>query len=199
MGARLEHDSAVDIDEPPIRDTDTDTDTDSVIVDDYQMIGPARFRNILGHFPTGVVAVTALDTDGNPVGMAVGSFTSVSLDPPLVAFLPDKSSSTFPKILASGRFCANVLGAEQQPVCRSLSRQGIDKFADIDWTPTPSGMPRITGSLAWIDCEIDAVHDAGDHHIVVGRVRHLELDTPESPLIFFQGGYGGFDASRSPA
>lgn len=166
----------------------------SVVVDDDRVIDPRLFRDVLGHFPTGVVAVTALDGDGAPVGMAVGSFTSVSLDPPLVAFLPDKSSSTFPKILAAKRFCANVLGSDQQNVCRSLARKGDEKFTDVAWDPTPSGMPRILGSLAWIDCEIDAVHDAGDHHIVVGRVHHLELDTPESPLIFFQGGYGGFAA-----
>ncbi|MFC0450908.1 flavin reductase family protein [Rhodococcus jostii] len=169
---------------------------DGVIVDKFHAIDPLRFRNVLGHFPTGVVAVTTMDAENNPTGMAVGSFTSVSLDPPLVAFLPDKSSSTFPKIRTAGRFCANVLGSEQQQICRSLARKGTDKFADVEWAPTPSGMPRIEGALAWIDCEIDAVHDAGDHHIVVGRVRHLELDTPESPLIFFQGGYGGFASDR---
>ncbi|PBC47901.1 monooxygenase [Rhodococcus sp. ACS1] len=171
----------------------------SVVVDDDRVIDPQLFRNILGHFPTGVVAVTAIGADGRPVGMAVGSFTSVSLEPPLVAFLPDKSSTTFPKILAAQRFCANVLGDDQQHVCRSLSRKGDDKFADVDWTPTPSGTPRILGSLAWIDCEVDAVHHAGDHYIVVGRVHHLELDTPESPLIFFQGGYGGFAATDTSA
>jgi 3-hydroxy-9,10-secoandrosta-1,3,5(10)-triene-9,17-dione monooxygenase reductase component len=169
----------------------------SLVVDDDRVIDPRLFRDILGHFPTGVVAVTATDGDGSPVGMAVGSFTSVSLDPPLVAFLPDRSSSTFPKILATGRFCANVLGSDQQHVCRSLARKADEKFTDVEWVPTPSGLPRIVGSLAWIDCEIDAVHDAGDHHIVVGRVHHLELDTPESPLIFFRGGYGGFAADET--
>ncbi|QSE89348.1 flavin reductase family protein [Rhodococcus pseudokoreensis] len=164
----------------------------SSVLDDDRVIDPRQFRDILGHFPTGVVAVTAADIEGRPVGMAVGSFTSVSLDPPLVGFLPGKSSSTFPKIRAAKRFCANVLRADQQHVCRNLSRKSDDKFTDVDWTPTPSGMPRILGSLAWIDCEITDVHDAGDHHIVVGRVHHLELDTPESPLIFFQGRYGGF-------
>ncbi|MFE5700010.1 flavin reductase family protein [Rhodococcus koreensis] len=171
----------------------------SVVVDEERMIDPGLFRTILGHFPTGVVAVTAIGDNGAPVGMAVGSFTSVSLDPPLVAFLPDRSSSTFPKIRAAQRFCANVLASGQQNICRSMSRKGTDKFADVDWTATPSGMPRILGSLAWIDCEIDAVHDAGDHYIVVGRVEHLELDTPESPLIFFQGGYGGFSADEAKA
>ncbi|GAA5063755.1 flavin reductase family protein [Nocardia callitridis] len=171
----------------------------ALVVDGDRVIDPRLFRDILGHFPTGVVAVTALDTGARPVGMAVGSFTSVSLDPPLVAFLPDKSSTTFPKILAAQRFCANVLGSGQRAVCRSLARKGADKFADVDWTPTPSGMPRIKGSLAWIDCAIDAVHDAGDHHIVIGRVHHLELDTPKSPLIFFQGGYGGFSADDAGA
>ncbi|MGW5514431.1 flavin reductase family protein [Nocardia africana] len=169
----------------------------TVVVDDERAIDPRLFRDILGHFPTGVVAVTALDDCGEPVGMAVGSFTSVSLDPPLVAFLPDRSSTTFPKIRSANRFCANVLGAGQQHVCRSMSRKGTNKFADVTWETTPSGLPRIVGSLAWIDCEIEAIHEAGDHFIVVGRVEHLELDTPESPLIFFQGGYGGFAAAET--
>lgn len=151
---------------------------------------PARFRSVLGHFPTGVVAITACDSAGKPVGMAVSSFTSVSLDPPLVAFLPGKSSSTFPAIAAHGTFCVNVLSAGQEPVCRALSASGGDKFADLSWRPGPHGDPVLDGVTAWIGCTIEKIHDAGDHHLVLGRVDELAADTTASPLLFFRSHYG---------
>jgi flavin reductase (DIM6/NTAB) family NADH-FMN oxidoreductase RutF len=156
-----------------------------------------RFRHVLGHFPTGVAAVTAIGTTGAPTGMAVGSFTSVSLTPPLVAFLPDKASTTFPHIRSAGRFCINVLSAGQEDVCRSFATKGGDKFGSIGWTPAASGAPILDGALAWIDCEIDVVHEAGDHYIVVGRVLGLDVGdvATHSPLLFFRGGYVRVGAS----
>jgi flavin reductase (DIM6/NTAB) family NADH-FMN oxidoreductase RutF/DNA-binding IclR family transcriptional regulator len=151
-----------------------------------------RFRRVLGHFPTGVVAITATEPDGNPVGMAVGSFTSVSINPPLVAFLPDKSSSSFPRIRKTGAFCVNVLGADQEGVCRSFAARGTEKFNGVSWRRGPTGSPVIDGVVAWIDCVIEAIHDAGDHYIVVGRVQDLDTAGKDLPLLFFQGGYGGF-------
>ena len=153
-----------------------------------------KFRQVLGHFPTGVAVVTGLDADGKPAGMAVGSFTSVSLDPPLVAFMPDKSSSSWPKFRDSGSFCVNILGAEQESVCRAFAMKGGDKFAELAWHPGSSGSPILDGVLAWIDCDIDVVHEAGDHFIVIGRVRELDIGTPALPLVFFQGGYGRFSS-----
>lgn len=156
------------------------------------------FRSVLGHFPTGVAAITAVGADGAPVGMAVGSFTSVSLDPPLVAFLPDRGSTTFPRIRQAGSFCVNVLAGDQESVCRSFAAKGSDKYAGISWRPAGSGAPMIDGAVAWIDCDIDTIHDAGDHFIVVGRVRELKAETDRRPLLFFQGGYGRFSSpSRS--
>jgi len=154
-----------------------------------------RFRTVLGHFPTGVAAITATSPDGSPVGLAVGSFTSVSLDPPLVAFLPDKGSSSFPKIRDAGAFCVNVLASDQEVVCRQFAASGTDKFAGLSWTPTPTNSPRLEGVVAWIDCEIADVIDAGDHYIVLGRVRDLDVTNAELPLLFFQGGYGSFRPS----
>ncbi|MBB5159848.1 flavin reductase family protein [Saccharopolyspora phatthalungensis] len=150
----------------------------------------ARFRSVLGHFPSGVTAITSLDGERRPVGMAVSSFTSVSLDPPLVAFLPGKTSSTFPVIAERGSFCVNVLAAGQERICRALSVSGGDKFAEVAWRPGPLGDPVIDGVVAWVGCTIDAVHDAGDHHIVVGRVNDLGADTEASPLLFFRSHYG---------
>jgi flavin reductase (DIM6/NTAB) family NADH-FMN oxidoreductase RutF/DNA-binding IclR family transcriptional regulator len=153
-----------------------------------------KFRQVLGHFPTGVAVVTGIDGDGKPAGMAVGSFTSVSLDPPLVAFMPDKSSSSWPKLRESGAFCVNILGAEQESVCRAFAMKGGDKFAELAWRPASSGSPILDGALAWIDCDIDVVHEAGDHYIVIGLVRELDIGTPALPLVFFQGGYGRFSS-----
>jgi flavin reductase (DIM6/NTAB) family NADH-FMN oxidoreductase RutF len=155
----------------------------------------ARFRSVLGHFPSGVTAITSLDPSGDPVGMTVSSFTAVSLEPPLVAFLPGKTSSTFPVIRRRGRFCVNVLAADQERICRSLSASGGDKFAEVPWRPGPHGDPVIDDVVAWIACTIEAVHDAGDHCIVVGRVDELEADAAASPLVFFQSHYGQLTAA----
>jgi flavin reductase (DIM6/NTAB) family NADH-FMN oxidoreductase RutF/DNA-binding IclR family transcriptional regulator len=157
------------------------------------VLDAAHFRRVLGHFPTGVAVITAVGDDGRPVGMAVGSFTSVSLDPPLVAFLPDRSSTTFPAIRAAGRFAVNFLTAEQEWICRAFASRGGDKFAGVDWAPAPvTGSPVVSGGLAWIDCTLETLHEAGDHFIVVGRVEALDAATDSLPLLFFQGGYGRF-------
>ncbi len=157
-------------------------------------IDPKHFRRVLGHFPTGVAVISGLDPEGKPAGMAIGSFSSVSLDPPLVAFLPDKSSTSWPKIAPSGKFCVNILGAEQEDVCRTFAVKGGDKFAELKWSPAGTGSPRLDGVLAWIDCDVEVIHDAGDHLIVIGRVRELDVANPSLPLVFFQGGYGRFTA-----
>jgi flavin reductase (DIM6/NTAB) family NADH-FMN oxidoreductase RutF len=160
-------------------------------------ITPRHFRDVLGHFPTGVAVVTAMGGDGEPIGMAVGSFTSVSLDPPLVAFLPDRGSSTFPAIRAVGSFCVNVLAGGQEELCRRFAMKGADRFSQASWHPaTRTGSPVLEDAVAWIDCEMGDVHEAGDHLIVIGRVVDLDVQTPTLPLLFFQGGYGTF-APRS--
>ena len=147
------------------------------------------FRNVLGHFPTGVTAVTAVN-NGKPVGMAIGSFTSVSLEPPLVAFLPGKESGSWQEIREAGSFCVNVMGQDQMEVCGVMASRSEDKFADVEWSPARSGSPIISGSIAYIDCDIEMVHDGGDHDIVIGRVLDLEVMDSKSPLVFFQGNYG---------
>ena len=128
-----------------------------------------EFRRILGHYPTGVCAVTARGEDA-PVGMIVGSFTSVSLDPPLVGFLPNRASRTWSRIEAAGRFCVNVLAERQQDVCRALSSKTPDKFAGLSYRLSDAGLPILDGVVAWIDCELHAVHEAGDHYIALGYV-----------------------------
>jgi flavin reductase (DIM6/NTAB) family NADH-FMN oxidoreductase RutF len=151
----------------------------------------AKFRQVLGHFPTGVTVVTAAPSSG-PVGLAVGSFASVSLDPPLVAFFPDRGSSSWPQIEASGSFCVNILAEDQELVCRRFATKGDDKFAGLGWKPARSGSPLLDGVLAWIDCTIESVAEAGDHFCVLGRVLDLEVGHDGGPLLFFRGGYGRF-------
>jgi flavin reductase (DIM6/NTAB) family NADH-FMN oxidoreductase RutF/DNA-binding IclR family transcriptional regulator len=150
------------------------------------------YRQILGQYPTGVCVVTADSPESGPSGMVVGSFTSVSLDPPLIAFLPDKKSSSWPKIERAGSFCVNILGADQETVCRQFASKAADKFEGQAHRPAGSGAPILEDAVAWIDCKIDSVVEAGDHYIVLGRVRELQLGRPSLPLVFFQGGYGRF-------
>ena len=157
----------------------------------------SRFRHVLGHFATGVAVITAIGPSG-PVGMVVSSFTSVSLEPPLVAFLPDRSSTSWPKIRAAGAFCVNILSAGQEELCAKFARKGIDKFAGVAWRPASSGAPILDGGMAWIDCELTQTFESGDHYIAIGRVLQLEAAEYGVPLVFFQGGYGHFEVPRSP-
>lgn len=153
---------------------------------------PMAFRNVLGHFPTGIVLITSIAEDGEPVGMIVGSFTSVSLDPPLVGFLPTVSSQTFKRLRTAKSFCVNVLAGDQEDLCRHFAGRTENKFDSVEWTPAPSGAPVLGDVVAFIDCTFESIADAGDHHIVVGAVQELQVCRPVAPLLFFQGGYGQF-------
>lgn len=156
-------------------------------------IDSARFRTVLGRFATGVVAITAVDEDGErPTGLAANSFTSVSLDPPLVAFCVAHTSTTWPRLRGAERLCVNILSEPQLDVCKQLARKGGDKFADLEWTESPGGGPVLKGALAWIECSVENEHVAGDHVIVVARVHHLDQHHDGEPLLFYQGGYGRF-------
>lgn len=153
---------------------------------------PAWFRRVLGQFPTGVCAVTAAGQDEAPIAMVVGSFTSVSLNPPLVAFLPAKSSSTWEKLRGCRRYCVNVLSSDQEALCRKIATKAPDPFAGIGISTGKNGAPRLPGTLAAIECDLESIVDAGDHDIVICRVSSLELGPGGAPLIFFRGGYGRF-------
>ena len=155
-------------------------------------VHPLNFRRVLGHLATGVSVITGEGLDG-PVGVSCNSLTSVSLEPALVAFCAAHESTTWPRIRAAGRFCVNVLAEDQEDVCRLFAAKGVDRFGQIGWRPAPSGAPVLADALAWIDCAIDAEHDAGDHTIVVGRVIELRVgEESEGPLLFYRGGYGRF-------
>lgn len=161
---------------------------------DVDAVDGARFRTILGYFPTGVTIVAG-NTDDGPEGLTIGSFTSVSLDPPLVGFLPTASSTSWRAIAASGKFCVNVLGTNHGELCwRFARRSERDRFTGVDWKPSPLGSPIIDGAVAWIDCTIEETCLMGDHEFILGRVRHLDHGNHLAldPLVFLRGRLGGF-------
>jgi 3-hydroxy-9,10-secoandrosta-1,3,5(10)-triene-9,17-dione monooxygenase reductase component len=155
-------------------------------------VDSSTFRTVLGHFASGVVIVTGATAEG-PVGFTCQSFFSVSLDPPLVAVAPGRTSTSWPRIHETGRFCANVLTEDQEALGRSFAVSGGQKFTGVGWAPAPSGCPVLTGCLAWIDCTVAAVHDAGDHLLVLGRVEEMGYSNGR-PLLFYRGGFGSFQA-----
>jgi flavin reductase (DIM6/NTAB) family NADH-FMN oxidoreductase RutF len=144
----------------------------------------AELRRVFGCFPSGVAAVCALDSDGTPTGMAVSSFTSVSLDPPLVSVCVQNTSTTWPLLQRATRLGVSVLASGQDSVARALAAKGVDRFADVSWAATPEGAVLVHGAAAWLDCQIEAEHPAGDHALVVLRVRGLVGDPAHPPLVF---------------
>lgn len=159
------------------------------------------YRRVLGHYPTGVCAITACADDGTLSAMIAGTFMAVSLDPPLVGFLPARTSASWALIRAAGRFCANVLGADQHVERHQLSQSRADKCAGLRYRLSPNGSPILGDAIAWIDCVIEQVVDAGDHHLVLGRVLAMDVArTDGDPMIFLRGAFGAFaEAGVVPA
>ncbi len=147
------------------------------------------FRHVLGHYPTGVAVITAQTPDG-PVGLSMNSFTSLSLQPPLVLFCPAVSSSTWPTLRAVGRIAINVLSAGQESVSRAFAARSADRFAGLDWTFGENGAPLLTDALGWLECDVQAEYPAGDHTVVIARIERMGVhDAIAEPLVFFRGGY----------
>jgi 3-hydroxy-9,10-secoandrosta-1,3,5(10)-triene-9,17-dione monooxygenase reductase component len=146
---------------------------------------PERFRQVLGHFCTGVTVIAGIDA-GAPVGFACQAFAALSLEPPLVLFCPARSSTTWPRISATGEFCVNVLAEGQADLARAFGVSAADKFAGVVWTPAPNGTPVLSGVLTWAACTVDTVHPAGDHYVVIARITALGECTPGLPLLFYR-------------
>jgi len=166
------------------------------IPDDPESAARARrFRDVLGLFASGVTVVTSM-SDGAPVGMTCQSFSSVSLEPPLVMFCPAKTSRAWPLMQRAGFFCVNILAADQAAVSNAMATKGTDKFDGIAWRPATTGAPLLAGVVGHVDCTVHSVHEAGDHYVVLGRVRELGFGTAasdeagdRSPLLYFRGSY----------
>ncbi|MFD4343362.1 flavin reductase family protein [Streptomyces coelicoflavus] len=156
---------------------------------------PLRMRRVMGTFASGVTVVTGTGRDGAPVGFACQSFASVSLEPPLVLFCADHRGRAWPRIRESGRFSVNILGAEQTDLCGRFGSSRGRKYEGLDWELSRWGTPSLPGVLTRVHADVHAVHPAGDHDVVVGRVLALETVTEREPMLFFRGGFG----VRSPA
>jgi 3-hydroxy-9,10-secoandrosta-1,3,5(10)-triene-9,17-dione monooxygenase reductase component len=154
-----------------------------------RIVDPSLLRDVLGHFASGVTVVTAVTGEG-PIGFTGQAFSSLSLDPPLVAFAPARTSRTWPRLREIGRFCVNVLAEGQDAVSQNFARSAPDKFAGVPWTPSAHGSPVLTDIVAWIDGELWAEYDGGDHTIAVARVLDLGAHPERRPLLFHRGAYG---------
>lgn len=161
-------------------------------------IDPRTFRDVMGHYPTGVVLVTAM-LEGQPVGMVVGTFSSVSLEPPLVSFMPMTTSGTYAKLRQADSLCINVLAHDQSGACRTLASKDPEKFSKVDWELSEHGAPQLAGAVAYIHCRLEQEVEAGDHYISLCAVDDLQVARPVTPLLFFQGGYGGFSTTGMAA
>lgn len=153
-------------------------------------IEPARFREVIGSFATGVAIVTADSPDG-PAGLTTNAVTSVSLDPLLLLVCFDNASRTLPIVIDAGRFAVNVLRRGQEDLARVFAskRVGREKFEAVTHT-VAHGVPVLDDALAWLACDLEDLHRAGDHTIGIGRVTHVFADADGDPLLFFRGGYG---------
>lgn len=161
--------------------------------DDHKIGGGEQdFREVMGRYATGAAIVTAGWQD-KAHGLAVNSLTSVSLDPPLVLFCPDKRSDTWPIIRDARYFAVNILGGDQDQLCRQFARKGADRFADISYTRSFRGCPVLTETLAYLECEIEQIVDAGDHYVTIGRVLDMGMGRSRDPLVFYQGRFHRLD------
>lgn len=143
----------------------------------------------MAHVPTSVAVVAGM-VEGAPRGLSVGTFLPVSLEPPLVGFFVARSSRSWPPIGRSGSFSVSVLGDQQAALSSRFAVSDIDKFEGVEWRPGPSGNPHLAGSVVWVDCSVETVVPAGDHLLVLGRVRDMGVGTGGTPLLHHRSSYG---------
>jgi flavin reductase (DIM6/NTAB) family NADH-FMN oxidoreductase RutF len=150
---------------------------------------PRTLRDALGCFATGVTVVTCVDEHGKPTGLTVNSFTSVSLDPPLLLVCLHKMAAASTTLVEAEHFAINVLQNGQQPASITFSTRVEDRFGDTPWSCGEAGAPILADSLCVFECQRFAVYDGGDHHILVGEVEKASFDAALDPLLFFRGRY----------
>ena len=148
------------------------------------------FRQALGSFPTGVAVITALSASGTPMGITVNSFTSVSLEPPMVLWCLDKKSDRYAVFAKATGFTISVLGTAHEEVSARLAKPGSHSLDDIQLIATELGPPALSDALAFFECASEAVYEGGDHAIIVGRVVRFARRDAGAPLVFFRGRYG---------
>jgi flavin reductase (DIM6/NTAB) family NADH-FMN oxidoreductase RutF len=157
---------------------------------EYRAGSDARtLRDALGCFATGITVVTAVGGDGAPIGLTANSFTSVSLAPPLLLVCIANSAGSAQALRTTEHFAVNVLQIGQQPISGRFAGKGEDRFGQTQWSPGETGAPILAGSLGAFECRRRAVHEAGDHFILVGEVLRAQFDPRRDPLLFFRGKY----------
>ncbi|MBT2336405.1 flavin reductase [Variovorax paradoxus] len=156
----------------------------------HSAIEPAQLRQLLGCFPTGVAVITTCTPEGQPAGLTCNSFSSVSLEPPLVLFSLRKASRLLPTFQTANGFVINILSEQQDALSGRFASSRIeDKFDGVAWRAGRLGMPLIDDCLASFECRVHATHEAGDHVIFIGEVKHLSAGAPEQALVFYKGAY----------
>lgn len=162
-------------------------DTGETVSDE---IDPRAFRSAAGEFMTGVTIVTTRDADGEPAGLTANSFSSVSLDPPMVLFSVGRDSTSLDAFMAENGFAIHVLAADQQDLSMRFASKGIDRFEGVDWSPGHNDLPVISGALSVFECDTTHVYDGGDHLIFVGTVKRLTHTESDAPALgYFRGRY----------
>jgi flavin reductase (DIM6/NTAB) family NADH-FMN oxidoreductase RutF len=154
-----------------------------------------RFREVAGHFPSGVTVITGIDGAG-PTGFTCQSFHALSLTPPMALFAVAHTSTSWPRIKRSGTCCVNVLAASQEPLARTFAMSGAEKFAGVTWSPGVDGNPVLDGVVAWFACRLAEIHHGGDHELVTAGV--VDLGAPGGePLVFHRGGFASLGANEA--
>ncbi|WPB88058.1 flavin reductase family protein [Streptomyces malaysiensis] len=153
-------------------------------------IDEREFRTAMSRFASGLTIVAGLDKRGEPAGLTCQSFSSLSIEPPLILVCIGLGSGSWAQIEPTGRFGVSILAEEQKDICAALGRRAEDKFSSIPWRASPTGAVHIDGALATIDCRISAIHEAGDHIVVIGEVTDLSMREGGTPLLFFGGSFG---------
>jgi flavin reductase (DIM6/NTAB) family NADH-FMN oxidoreductase RutF len=151
-------------------------------------VTPDEFRSVLGRFPSGVTVVTTKAGDGSDQGMTVSAFSSVSLDPPLVLICIEKTASAYNALTAAPGFVVNILSVSQEQIARRFSIVDIDRFEGVGYSRSPNGLAVLDDVLGVIECATFAMHDAGDHTIIVGEVEAARAQNG-TPLLYYRGGY----------
>ncbi|MDA1099312.1 MAG: flavin reductase family protein [Proteobacteria bacterium] len=156
-----------------------------------ESIDPRAFRDAMGCFASAVTIVSTTTKQGQAIGMTVNSFNSVSLDPPLILFCLGREATNYEHFLAAGRFAVNILRRDQDQISTGFARAGANFFQTLAHKVSSMGNPLVPNALAIFDCQTEAIHDGGDHVILIGRVNELRHDPDGDPLVYYRGRYSG--------
>ncbi len=158
-------------------------------------IEPRDFRETVGCFATGITIITTIDADGSPVGLTANSFTSLSLDPPMVLFCLDYNVASFGAFQAGEHFAVNILSTGQQELSNRFAKSGPEKWEGVSFDTWDTGSPILPGSLASMECKVSSINEGGDHVIVIGEVVRMERAQGDArPLLYFRGGYADLNS-----